>query len=107
MDDFKKALRKSLNDILENKGICLRISKEIIKSKNYAYIDFDDYDTEDENCGLEIGLKAYAMDETLLLYTLLKMFESGEADIIFSESATDKNVKYLLKLTEAILKRVE
>lgn len=105
MENFKEALIKALDDFLENKGASIRISKDILKTDHFVYIDFDDYKHEDS--GLEFFVKPSAMDEMLLLYTLLGMLKIGEAEIIFNESATKKNINYLMKLTEAINKRVE
>jgi hypothetical protein len=100
--DLIKCLSQTLYNNMNHKGMSITLSSELTEDINLSYIDVDE---EIQNGNIETCINAGYLNEYLFLHTFLKMLDNKEINVSISDNATDKNVKYLEKLSKSLEKK--
>lgn len=97
--DLNKKISECISDNINYNGVSLEFSKHLIDIINsYGFIhNIDDYIQADD---LHTYINDTYLDNHTLLSVLQNMLMNGEAEVIFTDKATDNNVNYLKKLAK-------
>lgn len=97
--DLNKKISECISDNINYNGVSLEFSKHLIDIINsYGFIhNIDDYIQADD---LHTYINGTYLDNHTLLSVLQNMLMNGEAEVIFTDKATDKNVNYIKKLAQ-------
>lgn len=90
---------ESIEDKLDYKGMSMEFSENLIKEiQTDGFIGNISEYIEKEDLRTYIDYKY--MDKHMILYVLQGMLKNGEAKIVFTEKAKEKDINYLKKLAK-------
>lgn len=98
-NNLNKKISECISEKMNYSGISLEFSTKLIEEiKRDAFIEnIEEYIKEDD---LRTYIHCTYMDNDMILYVLQRMLMDGEAEVVFTDKATDKNINYIKKLAK-------
>lgn len=98
-NNLNKKISECISEKMNYSGISLEFSTKLIEEiKRDAFIEnIEEYIKEDD---LRTYIHCTYMDNNMILYVLQRMLMDGEAEVVFTDKATDKDINYIKKLAK-------
>lgn len=98
-NNLNKKISECISEKMNYSGISLEFSTKLIEEiKRDAFIENIEEYIKDED--LRTYIHCTYMDNDMILYVLQRMLMNGEAEVVFTDKANDKDINYIKKLAK-------
>ena len=98
-NNLNKKISECISEKMNYSGISLEFSTKLIEEiKRDAFIENIEEYIKDED--LRTYIHCTYMDNDMILYVLQRMLINGEAEVVFTDKANDKDINYIKKLAK-------